>query len=114
MSRPIIWVVLVILYVSPALSKQYSLQELKAALVFAPKPEYTYKLRQMHLGGSGIFRLFFDEKGKVTTVKTVQTAGHPELDAEAVKAFMRWRTRPGPQREADVPVTFDPSRIRIL
>jgi len=73
---------------------------------FMPLPDYTYKARLFHLAGDGMFRLLVNEQGKVTSVVTLQSTGHPELDREVVKAYMRWRARPGPKREVDVPTTF--------
>ena len=55
-----------------------------------------------------MFRIFFDEKGRVTQVKVLASMGHPELDAVTIKTLMRWKARPGPAREVDIPVTFMP------
>lgn len=71
-----------------------------------PRPEYPYKLREMHMTGNGLFKVLVDEKGKVTDVLTMQSTGHVELDAESVKALKRWRGRPGPKRDIDLPITF--------
>ena len=53
-----------------------------------------------------MFRVLFDEGGKVTEVKALESTGHPELDAEAIKGLMRWKAKPGPKCEGDVPITF--------
>ena len=71
-----------------------------------PKPYYPYELRARHVIGSGIFRLYIDESGRVTAVKIRMTTGHSELDAEAIKALTHWRTKPGAHREIDTPITF--------
>jgi TonB family protein len=100
---------------STASARQYSGPELRAMFTFMPFPEYPYKLRFVqHMGGSGMFRMIVDERGKVTAVTTLQSTGHPELDAEASKGLMRWKARPGQKREVDIPVTFDPWHVRQL
>jgi|SRR5712692_1176329 len=80
--------------------------DLKSLFASNPKPDYPVELRRRHLSGSGIFRMYIDEHGTVTTIKIRKSTGHSELDAEVVKDFSRWRARPGPRREIDFPVTF--------
>jgi TonB family protein len=106
MPRLVIYFALLTLSLSPATAKRYSDAEWKAMFVERPKPDYPYELRSRRLTGSGIFRLFVDEQGRVTNVSALQSTGHRELDAEALKAFMRWRAKPGSKREVDMPVTF--------
>jgi TonB family protein len=71
-----------------------------------PEPDYPRELRRRHLQGTGIFRLYIDERGNVRATKIRKSTGHAELDAEALKALIRRRAKPGPHREIDVPVTF--------
>jgi TonB family protein len=96
---------------SSSTARRYSGTELKATFTFMPKPEYPYKLRFVqHMEGSGMFRMIVDEGGKVTAVTALQSTGHPELDAEAIKGLMRWKARSGQKREVDIPVTFIPAK----
>jgi TonB family protein len=115
MRHFILCITLATLAMSSATARRYSGPELKAMFTFMPMPEYPYKLRFVqHMGGSGMFRMIVDERGKVITVTALQSTAHPELDAEAIKGLMRWKARPGPKREVDIPVTFDPSHVRQL
>src|SRR6202035_5357570 len=109
--KSILWIALIALGLSSATARQYSPSELKAMFTFAPRPEYPYKLRFVQrLEGSGVFRMLVDEHGKVTNVTVLQSTRHPELDAESIKGLMRWKARPGPKREVDIPVTFSLAR----
>ena len=80
--------------------------DFKPIFVSMPKPDYPVELRRLHLTGSGIFRMYIDARGRVEAIKICKSTGHRELDAEVVKAFSRWRAKPGPHRELDFPVTF--------
>ena len=111
MKHCILWITLIVLGLSSAIARQYSGAELKATFTFAPRPEYPYKLRFVQrLEGSGVFRMLVDEHGKVTNVTVLQSTGHPALDAESIKGLMRWKARPGPKREVDIPITFSLAR----
>ena len=111
MKRFILWIAFIAVSLSSATARQYSASELKAMFTFAPKPEYPYKLRFVQrLEGSGVFRMFVDEHGKVANVTVLQSTRHPELDAEAIKGLIRWKARPGPKREVDIPITFSLAR----
>ncbi|MFN2476371.1 MAG: TonB family protein [Chthoniobacterales bacterium] len=57
------------------------------------------------LSDAGLARLSIDTKGNVTAVKILRSTGKPRFDAEATDTLLRWRARPGPQRETDVPLT---------
>jgi len=105
------WMLCVLMALSSAIARRYSGPELKATFTFMPQPEYPYKLRFMqHIGGSGMFRMIVDERGKVTAVTALQSMGHSELDAEAIKGLMRWKAQAGQKREGDIPVTFIPAK----
>jgi TonB family protein len=60
----------------------------------------------MRITGSGILRLSLNERGKVTAVKIVKSTGNKELDDEGVRTMSRWRAKPGPPREINVPLNF--------
>jgi TonB family protein len=47
-----------------------------------------------------------DEQGRVTEVTVLKSTGHKELDSLATTALSRWRGRPGPDWDLDMPITF--------
>jgi TonB family protein len=72
-----------------------------------PRPTYPVEARQRHITGGGICDIVFrPETGTVTHVTVLQTTGSKLLDDAAVKAFSRWRARPGKISHARVPFTF--------
>jgi TonB family protein len=79
---------------------------LNAFFVQMPEPYYPPELRRRHVTGSGIFRMYIDESGRVTAVKVRKGTGHAELDTQAIRGLTRWRAKPGPHREIDMPITF--------
>jgi len=89
-----------------AVAKRYTDAELKAMFVSRTPPYYPVELRQRRVTGSGVFRLYVDQQGKVTAIGVLESTGNKQLDAEALKAFVRWRAKPGAKREVDQPVTF--------
>jgi TonB family protein len=97
---------MVAMLATPALARHYSDAEWKAMFIESPKPDYPLELRRQHLTGRGLFRMYVDEQGKVTSIKILKSIGHRELDAEAMKGFIRWRAKPGTRREVDMPITF--------
>jgi TonB family protein len=89
---------------SGALGKHYTTAEINAMFVRCPVPEYPVEVRRRHI--TGTFRLFVDERGRVTNVTTIETTKNAQLDASAIRAFRQWQAKPGPKREVDVPATF--------
>ena len=108
MSRllALICFVATVLPVPAALAKRYSDAELERMFVSRTPPHYPADLRRRRVTGSGIFRLYVDEQGKVTAIGVMESTGNKRLDAEALKALVRWRAKPGEKREIDQPVTF--------
>jgi TonB family protein len=104
--RRYIAIALLLLSASPTLARQYSGAEIKAMFTYMPWPDYPYHARSIHMTGVGMFRLLVNEEGRVTSVVTLQSTGERELDAEAIKTYMRWQARPGPKREVGVPTKF--------
>jgi TonB family protein len=88
------------------LAKRYSDAELAAMFVSQEKPYYPVELRRRGITGSGMFRLYIDEQGRVTRIGILRSTGNTELDALAMRAMVHWRARPGPKREVDQPCTF--------
>jgi len=80
--------------------------EIRARLVVTPVPNYPGVLRQAHYTGTGLFRIYFDERGEVSGIRILKSTGHTELDVETLKALGRWRARSGPKWEMDIPVSF--------
>ena len=106
MRRYFLTLLLLLLATSPALSKRYTDAERDAMFIVRPVPDYPYELREHRIEGSGLYRMYVDSEGKVTAVKILQSAGHPGLDNAALRAFKRWRAKPGPPGEVDMPATF--------
>ena len=97
---------LVVFVAFSAIAARYPEAELKARFGQRPFPDYPQWARARHLAGSGVFRMRVDEQGRVTAVTVLKSTGHKELDSLAVKALSRWRGRPGPKWDLDIPITF--------
>jgi TonB family protein len=98
--------ILLITGASQSFAKRYTMTELWEMFIRHPLPQHVYGVEHRFLYGRGEFRLFVDERGKVRSVRTLQSTRHPELDASVVEAFMQWKARPGPRREVDVRIVF--------
>jgi TonB family protein len=72
----------------------------------ATKPEYPYEALRRREEGRGLFRLYVDERGKVTAVTILKSTGNRVLDSEGIRTFKSWRARPGERREVDIPLNF--------
>ncbi len=89
--------------------------------VFVEKPDYLrnppplYPESARHRKAEGKVRLhvFIDEKGNPSRVEVIDSSGHADLDAAAVKAVLRWKFRPSQaagisiRSEAHIPIRFD-------
>jgi TonB family protein len=89
-----------------ATANRYTWREVEAMFLYEPSPEYPVAEREANHTGSGLFRMYVDEDGKVTSVKILQTTRFAALDQSAVKALRQWEAVPGPRREVDIPMTF--------
>jgi TonB family protein len=89
-----------------AVARPYSDAERKAMFVRAPAPDYPYDARRRKEEGTGLFRVYVDERGKVTGVTIIKSTGHQALDAEGLRTLKAWLARPGERREVDVPLHF--------
>ena len=79
----------------------------EADVVRAVQPKYPKEARWRRLRGSGVFRLFLDEKtGRVVRVEIIRSAGSRILDDSASDALRQWQLKPGKWKQIDVPVTF--------
>jgi TonB family protein len=79
----------------------------KPRLVYAPPPAFP---RDAHVrpgvAWSGRFSLSFDPRGNVTKVQIVQSTGNEALDRAAISTLRQWKSAPGREWAATVPVTF--------
>jgi TonB family protein len=79
----------------------------KPRLVYAPAPAFPSEVRSRP--GSawfGRFRLSFNARGNVTNVQVVQSTGNNFLDQSALSTLRQWKSAPGQEWAATVPVTF--------
>jgi TonB family protein len=106
MFRRLVFAFVCALAFSTADARPYSDAELKATFIKTPRPDYPVEVRRLHLTGSGLYRLYIDERGEVSGIRVLRKTGIPPLDIEVLKTLVRWRARSGPKREVDLPVTF--------
>ena len=81
-------------------------QAINARFTARPRPEYPISARRARITGDAMFRMYIDAQGHVTSVKTLRSTCHQELDAAAIRALMRWRAKPGPKWDLDMPISF--------
>ncbi len=79
----------------------------KPRLVFAPAPAFPSEVRpRSGAAWSGRFRLNFNARGNVTNVQVIQSTGNNVLDQSALSTLRQWKSAPGQEWAATVPVTF--------
>jgi TonB family protein len=79
----------------------------KALALYAPRPSYPYEARRSGTTGSGIAHLTVNSSaGNVVEARMGQSTGSPVLDNATIRAFRRWRFKPGIAPNVDVPITF--------
>jgi protein TonB len=78
----------------------------KPRLVYAPAPVFPPELSRPGVSGSGRFRLSFDARGKVTNIQIIQSTGNQLFDQSAINTLRQWKSAPGREWVATVPVTF--------
>ena len=85
-----------------------SYEKLDLALLIADaRPEYPYEARHRRMSGSGVALLDINKAtGRVTSVRMDPSTGHKLLDDAAMKAFRKWRFKPGTVSRVQAPVTF--------
>ncbi len=114
-----IWIVLLSLISGFVFASRESNSEWKPAFadtvfIYRPTPEYPFELRRARMTGYGYFRLHINKQGQVTAITVLQSTGHHQLDAEAMKALIRWRAKSGPLREFDIPMCFAITGSRLV
>jgi TonB family protein len=79
----------------------------KPRLVYAPQPEFPSEARN-HSGisRSGRFRVSFDAHGNARNVQIIQSTGNGLLDQATIGALRQWKSTPGDEWFATVPITF--------
>jgi TonB family protein len=80
--------------------------ELMALFVKKGIPQYPWAARRSRIEGSGLFRMYVNENGTVTSVGVMKSTGSTILDIAAAGGFYQWRAKPGRRREIDMPITF--------
>src|SRR5882724_699930 len=79
----------------------------KPRLVYAPAPAFPSEVRSRPgATWSGRFRLNFNARGNVTNVKVIQSTGNNVIDQSALSTLRQWKSGPGQEWAATVPVTF--------
>jgi TonB family protein len=79
----------------------------KPRLVYAPAPAFPSEVRSRPgAAWSGRFRLNFNARGNVISVQVVQSTGNNVLDQSALSTLRQWKSAPGQEWAATVPVTF--------
>ncbi|HYY36009.1 MAG TPA: TonB family protein [Candidatus Binatia bacterium] len=79
----------------------------KPRLVYAPAPGFPSEVRSRPGSAwSGRFRLNFNARGNVINVQVIQSTGNNALDQSALSTLRQWKSAPGQEWAATVPVTF--------
>jgi len=84
-----------------------SFSSAKALATFAPLPKYPLKVRSDGVTGSGVCVVSVDQaSGRVTGASMEQSTGDSTLDKSAVRAFRKWRFKPGSVSKVRIPIEF--------
>src|SRR5213080_4174452 len=84
-----------------------SFSSAKALATFAPLPKYPLKVRSDGVTGSGVCVVSVDQaSGRVTRASMEQSTGDSTLDKSAVRAFRKWRFKPGTVSKVRIPIEF--------
>jgi TonB family protein len=93
---------------------------LKQIFNYCPFPtlpnEYSTEYKPLAISGNGVYRLIVDQQGKVTEIKILKrmgALGDSRADVAALKTFIRWQAKPGPERIVDVTWGLPPS-FRVI
>jgi TonB family protein len=79
----------------------------KTPVINMPRPEYPYEARSQHWGGAGVVVVKVDQRtGLVTDAWMEKSIGHKILDDAALKAFRRWRFKPGTPSKVRIPIRY--------
>jgi TonB family protein len=79
----------------------------KPRLVYAPQPNFPPEARtHSGISRSGRFRVSFDAHGNARNVQVIQSTGNGLLDQATIGALRLWKSTPGHEWFATVPITF--------
>lgn len=93
---------------APPLPDYYTLPVVK----LQPPPEYPYELCKSGTSGAALFKLTFDESGKIKNIELVRGTHSALVDA-AKQAMRRWRYSQ-PAKKAGVPVEVTLNQLFIF
>jgi protein TonB len=79
-------------------------------LIFSPTPQYPTAARRgfQSIKGAGRYRVRFGRDGSVRDVQIIQSARDQTLDSAAIDTLRKWRSAPGQEWTANVPISFQP------
>ena len=79
----------------------------KPRVVYAPQPEFPAEAHtRPGISRSGRFRVSFNAHGNARNVQIIQSTGNGLLDQATIGALRQWKSTPGREWSATVPVTF--------
>ncbi len=78
----------------------------KPRLVYAPAPSFPPEAYSRPGWRSGRFLLNFNTRGNVTKIQIIQSTGNVLFDRAASDTLRQWRSAPGREWVATVPITF--------
>jgi TonB family protein len=88
----------------PPLLPPHAMEKL---VVGKPTPDYPIDARRNRLEGTGLFKLFINEKtGTVSSVRILKSTGYKILDEAAIRGLKNWRFRPETVYRIVVPIRF--------
>jgi TonB family protein len=84
-----------------------AVENAKAFVLSAPRPDYPHEGRSRHITGSGVAVISVDpSSGLAVDAMMEQSIGNLILDNSTVSAFRRWRFKPGTPARVRIPITF--------
>jgi TonB family protein len=79
----------------------------KPRVVYAPQPEFPAEAHtRSGISRAGRFRISFNAHGNARNVQVIQSTGNGLLDQATIGALRQWKSTPGREWSATVPVTF--------
>ena len=102
------------LFVAKSLSGEtLNATQIRRLVIDAPWPEYPSRARPLEYSGTAIFLLSVRADGTISSVETLRSTGHTELDTRAMATLKKWRFQPKSVAQVRVPVTFRRTKTRI-
>jgi TonB family protein len=87
--------------------------QIRRLVIDAPWPKYPSRASSLGYFGTGIFLLSVRADGTISSVETLRSTGHTELDTPAMAALKKWRFQPKSVAQVRVPVSFRRTKTRI-